>query len=260
MKTKFILLSCGRSGSRVFSSAIGYLMNGASEPYLGEEIFGHNLKQMRKLESFYGANGAAALLQKSFRLQEKQHSQVAVVGVKLKPYVENEMYDDVWRFVKENHVRVIHNRRNGLDVCLSRIKHERYPSLKPHYSASDKMGLKRAREIMGLNVDVPELLRELKTLQQDNEFYEIKIKDLGIPYLSVTYEDLTSGGRIGLYSWKQIVNFLGGVGGDITGDQIEKAMGEYGKTTIKPQSEMILNYDEVVDALTGTVFEKLLNV
>ena len=129
----------------MISSAIGRLMNGESGPNVGREIFGSNGRAMGETKL------AINLLRGSFRWQEKRFPRAKVVGIKWKPYCENKMYDNTWRFVKNNHVRVIHNTRNGLDVHLSRMKHKQYSSLAAHYSESDAEGLSYARNIMGLN-------------------------------------------------------------------------------------------------------------
>jgi LPS sulfotransferase NodH len=139
-------------------------------------------------------------------------------------------------------VRIVHLiRRNALDVVLS----------KEAGAARGSLHAPAGEEVRTVTVHLPtaNLLERLAAHEQDVERAQARFRRLRLPSLEVAYEDLVRDEQRG---FAEIFDFLGVGETDALSSSLQK---------LNPTShaQVIENYDEVRELLTGTRFEPQLH-
>ena len=229
---KFVVMSLGRSGSSAIQDTLRRLtgvephtwhrsrssdQSGLISP--GDEILGSGDKA--DMDAFAGAkcqNRSAILYTvKNFFHRYCEGSNAA--SFKLKPYFEmmpgknaslgiTEPWQELFRWMKSAHVRVIWSSRNPLDVIMSSAKHAM-----SHVSAhcKDHACVAKAEEADShVTLDVESTMVHLRKEYDGKRDTQIRVTldRIQIPYFKATYEDFFCGPHASrLKAWKSAVRF-----------------------------------------------------
>ena len=250
---KFILLSNGRSGSTYINEIlklIFYKKN--SKINLSNEIFGSNTELMKLNKD------PVKIMDNYFKSILSKFNNLYIYGFKWKPYVMDSSYKNIFKYLKENNIKVIVNYRNPLNVIISRIKHLNNPNLKSHYDKNDSKKLSVVRK---LKVMVPtrNLINEIKDIENNMKLYVEFLIEYNISFLEVNYENLCND----LNYWEDIINFLCRNKNEASYYINKKLKNSFKnlnitKTTTMSNIDLITNYKEVSDLLKDTIYSKYL--
>jgi len=158
------------------------------------------------------------------------HNSGMIVGFKLKyrfQYFDN---PDVWEYLLENDVKVIRLfRKNALKTVISRIRHH----------DGDKGGKKTT-------IPVENLIKKIKKWERKKAL--VSLSESFTNKLVICYEDILYDEQA---TFAKILDFLE-VDSNIT------LTSRWNKVTSDNIEEAVTNYDEIVDTLKGTEYERFL--
>jgi hypothetical protein len=222
--TRMVIVGYARTGSN-------YLLDGiTSSPSVRmyHEIFAeHNREPGKDFDKIFS------------RLLRKHEKHIKLVGFKLFYY---HLTEEEWaKFLCHDEFKVIHlTRRNRLRTLLSLEIAMKTDQWKIRAGSNARSGDKR----VSLNAtDLVERIENIQRLEVD-----ARERFKGRPMLEVVYEDLTADPVAG---FQRISEFLGLTDVD-PGKNIHKKQNPEGL------KDLIINFDEVAKALTGTPYEKYL--
>lgn len=268
--TPTILISLGRSGS----SATWQLMSAMTGNYTFQatEDTGSSTGQSVNIfnnvfnQTLDGKCWIQQLLcihqDDSRRRMEEGLSMAGLYGFKWKPYfatfgLENSV--EALRWLSRNpHVKVVHNRRNPLDVLVSRYKHKDR-GVRAHCEVGDNecLALHRNAKPM-LPTRKGRLIIILKDLEEESKHADRLLDELHVPHVDVSYEELYFSRDIAV-EWRRLFSFLGvGPSDDMLTSSELVAHMEHASTSSLSFREKILNYEEVVETVRGTEYEMYL--
>jgi len=262
---KMVLISEGRSGSSATLSAIQMLTH--SPHSFGSEILGSNAEQMAK-------SNPTSIMEAFYRHTCKEHPGAALMGFKLKPYIDFEpggqLREEKWRaafaWLRENNVSVVMNTRNLMDRMISGatydlVRGEMGKHLSPHCTPQDT---KCIDDHLNAHVDMPTGSTLLARLRENRSPRVAKMLHIyNFRHLRVNYEDLfLADSENRSATWRRVVQFLQPERMDvhaISESDVARALNLTAKTSPSHQRDKVTNYDDVVSTLTGTEFEPLLH-
>jgi len=261
-------MAVGRAGSSVTWDTISRLVG---KPNVAYEYTGGSMEKSERF--FQSIDPAIAQQWASLHLCEVQHlSRVegsGIAGFQWKPYFntfrKHPMAFAALQEMSERRnprIRIIYLTRNALDREISNIKHRghiRTNEVPAHCPAGDEECAKK-HAALGTGVFVPtdKLVNHLRQLRaKENEIIDV-LGHVGIKFISIKYEKLYDRGD-NVDEWKRIFRFLErGPTSNLTIQQVHEAF-SMERTSSKSHKDIIANYDEVKQVLTGTEFEQLLH-
>ena len=242
VKTPFFIFFQERSGS----SLLRILLNSHKDIYNDGEIFYCNKSlviqtgRKERAEVYPDANFTRRVLDKIYS-KEKLAS-----GFKFKYPIQYNLYPDVWNYLLKlgKKVRVIFiYRRNALKAVISMQNRKRLVEI----SGKSQIYKNSNVNLCKLDLNVSKAINDMKKRQENDIYFYNKIKKFK-HRLVISYEDL-------FYyrdnTIKKVLDFLG-VPVDLNLREQTK------KITPDNLRDAISNYDELVEALKGTKFEKYL--
>lgn len=173
---------------------------------------------------------------------------------------------NVGRKNPKQRVYVVRNRRNLLDVHLSRVKHQQahkanLTRLPPHCHSGSKWCVSvHARTAKDLEVpDLDNLYETLKKLHIEEDQIDLFLAMWKVPTVHVSYDRLyyPSSQEEGAREWNSIFTLLGRRS-NWTYPEIQSNMEHIPSIKARRHSEFIANFDAMAGALEGTEFEHLL--
>jgi hypothetical protein len=210
------------------------------------EIFGGSPEKMIKIED--------PLAHMLSYLREKQASYPGrTVGFKWKPY-HDAQYKAVWEWVAQNHVRVVYNYRNPLDVLISSSRTHDEDGVY-NCRTGDTKCLKTQLAIK-VDVNVTSIVPKLEELKIEGIELVARLSHHNISYYDITYEEVNHGKMKDRIARVQLLADFIQPGRKINEkifDTKNQYIGHY------HQRETVRNYDELVAALNGTRYAKYLH-
>jgi hypothetical protein len=272
--TPTILISFGCSGS----SATWQLMSAMTGNYTFEatEDTGSSTKKSLDIfnnifnQSLHGKCWIRQLLctrqHHNRQRRDDGQSMAGIYGFKWKPYFvtfgSNKSIEALQWLSHNSHVRVVNNRRNLLDVIISRYKHEDR-SVRSHCTVGDDDCItkhKSAKPTLPTRKG-GRLINILESLEEETNHADQLLDEYNVPHIDVSYEKLYTSHDIAI-EWKRLFTFLG-VGPTSMNDQLTSkeliANMEHAATSSLSFRDKVQNYDEVVNILHGTEYEKYLS-
>lgn len=251
--TRFVLLSTQRSGSTwvvdMLNSHPGVVaytelfIHGASTrtKWAGEKDIEFWQVLVKKEGSPKGRLGRTRLLWDYLGQVYRDRPGVDAVGFKLM-YSQLQVSKPLVPALVLRRPRVVHLvRRNGLDIVLS----------KETGAARGALHARSGEQVAAISVRLPtdDLLERLEAHDRAVEKARRRFQRLRLPYLEIAYEDLV---REQAQGFERIFDFLGVPGTGELSSSLQK---------LNPTSheQVIENYDEVRELLTGTRFEQQLH-
>ena len=246
-ETNFILISYGRSGSTYIINMLKSIFN--QNGVFNRELFGGNSTPMKLISN------PVKTVDDYFNYNIKKYPNNYIYGFKWKPYYLDKNYMNLFSYIKQNNIKIIVNYRNPLHIYVSHVKH-RNNNIKARYNKSDKKQLNMIRSI-SVSLDIKKLLYFMKKYIKTMDNYNNFLDKYNIPHLNICYEDLSNKNK---NSWITIIKFLDN---NLKVDDSFIKKLKYNldnptseKTTVKEDWDLILNYNEVLNSLKGTKFEK----
>lgn len=234
-----IVLSEGRSGSGFLCELISNVA-GAPDDILRNELFGETREEQEKLED-------PLLVAKNYLSEQRKIHSEGIIGMKWKPDVLNDAYQQVWKWMHEEGFLAVHNVRNPLDRCLSMQKHK---SADVPAHCHDKVCAKLGKSVT-YEVDPSAVLTYVKTminwLKEVNDFLD-RAK---VERLDVSYDKLSCG-----TDSSRIADYVVGSGAHTV--TMEDLRTGFEKTSSSRQGEQVTNFKEVQKAFNGTELKHLL--
>ena len=245
-----LVLSKGRSGSSWMCVDIIPSLKPGTPP-LDEEILGRGEENVIALPN--PLEVAQLYLQKRRLLCPNK-----TIGFKWKPAPPTSTHhDELMKWVHENDFPVVHNHRNPLDLVLSVLKHRSDLELFSH--CKTKECVDRHKNIR-VQVNITRMLEHMHRSINEHAERNMQLTRFGIRFIDVYYDDLIyAADERRLSTLQSLIDFIypneGIIGtlSNLDSSQIEI-------TTEYDHSKLILNFDEVVEALRGTSFEKYIHV
>ncbi|KAL3765000.1 hypothetical protein ACHAW5_001850 [Stephanodiscus triporus] len=188
-----------------------------------------------------------------------------IYGFKWKPYRATFGSDksvEALRWLSRNpHVKVIHNRRNPLDVVISRYKH-RDRGVVAHCAVGDDACLELHRNAKPtLRTSGGRLIALIDEIEEESNHADRLLDELRVPHIDVSYEELYFVRDIAI-EWRRVFSFLGvGPSDDrLTSLELVSHM-EHQATSNHSTSiqEKVQNYEEVTETLRGTKYDVYLS-
>ena len=268
--TPTILISFGRSGS----SATWQLMSAMTGNYTFEatEDTGSSTEKSLYIfnnifnQSLHGKCWIQQLLcthQYHNRQRRDDGQSIAgIYGFKWKPYLvtfgSNKSIEALQWLSHNPHVKVVNNRRNPLDVIISRYKHEDR-SVRSHCTVGDDDCLNKHKSAKPtLPTRKGRLINILENLEEETNHADRLLNECNVPHIDVSYEKLYTSYDIAI-EWKRLFIFLGvgPMNDQLTSKELIANM-EHAATSSLSCRDKVQNYDEVVNILHGTEYEKYL--
>lgn len=260
----FVLVSAGRSGSKVIADALEKLTQSEGAT-LSSELFGSSSSQMDHL--------ANPLLQMAVWLHAKcdQHRAAGLIGFKLKPYFEldasGQFADPKWgavmAWLHDHNASVVYSHRNPLDTLISgRTDHmlDKSGTHQAHCRPSD-MACIKAHQVF-VTLEEGERLKEqlARSIARQSRLVAM-FRRYGIRYMHVTYEQLFSAPEeMQLALWRNMTQFLQPHRTvPVSKDALKNARSGTIRVGAPHQEDRVLNYGKVVATLNGTAFQNLLH-
>ena len=247
MQQKHIFISNGRSGTKFINDKIAKIFN-VEYKHVGNEIYGGNSDDMLNIKN-------PVKFTKQFFTK---YPNIKHCGFHWKPYCLNENYLKVFSYIKTNNIKVLINKRNFLDVIISDNKHVNN-DIKAHYK-SNNTSLKKVRNIH-VTLNASTIVSELSNYEKKHAKVIVLLKNNNINYLEIFYDTLKNKKK---RDWIKIIKFLE-PSIDINRKYKTKLLNTLKndtlkKTTIMKHYEIIRNYDDILNALTGTKYEKYIDI
>lgn len=244
-----VVVSTGRGGSTWFCDIVRHT---SSENTAGLllEVLGNNASEMNKV------NNPTKVVVEYLNRQRREHS-TGLVGFKLKPYVDNEAYNDMYQYFAEEEIPVLFLSRNHLDRTISGEKHDEI-NVAAHCKTGDHLEKclekhKRIKPTVSTNQLIKHLDHGVKLIADLEE----KFKKLNVKFLRVSYDIFAFGCEDQkLEILQQILDFLYPKKGKKADMELFRT--EFVATSDRNQSNVVANYPEVVKLLSGTQYESLL--
>jgi hypothetical protein len=159
-------------------------------------------------------------------------------------------------------VKILHNKRNHLDMFISKMKHSLNPEETAHCRVdengeADQACVQKWKDIeANMALPIPNLFQYLGRVSFQSDFVVDMLKYYEIDHVSVTYETLYFSKTA--EEWMRIFRYFGfGPTQNLTLEEVF-ASTQFASTSVKDRSKRMSNYDEVVAALTGTRYEEFL--
>ena len=164
----------------------------------------------------------------------------------------------MFSYIKTNNIKVIINKRNFLDVIISINKHLNN-DINAHYRSNDN-SLKKVRNIH-VTLNASTIVSQLSNYEKMHAKVIGLLKNNNINYLEIFYDTLKDKKR---RDWIKIIKFLE-PSININREYKTKLLNTLKndilkKTTIMKHYEIIRNYDDILNALTGTKYEKYIDI
>jgi len=242
-----IVVSAGRSGSKVLADTIGALTHSHN---LGNELPGSSSSRQKKF--FDEGKGLESIIQ-YLCLKQRENPEDSFIGFKWKPYyLQGDKFAEAWRWLESSNAKVLYSTRNMLDVLISNTMHELH-SLPAHCAKNDTSCMtKRINISVALNV---------KTLQQTLERKKTKRvqveKLIKVAHGNFFSFDKLFHGSSRLVEWKRLFTYLN-QNFTLTQQDVDAAA-TFSATTSYKQLEKVKNYNEVEQVLQDTEFAELLH-
>ena len=268
--TPTILISFGRSGS----SATWQLMSAMTGNYTFEatEDTGSSTEKSLDIfnnifnQSLHGKCWIQQLLcTHQFHNRQRRDDGQSIAGIygfKWKPYLvtfgSNKSIEALQWLSHNPHVKVVNNRRNPLDVIISRYKHEDR-SVRSHCTVGDDDCLNKHKSAKPtLPTRKGRLINILENLEEETNHADRLLNECNVPHIDVSYEKLYTSYDIAI-EWKRLFTFLGvgPMNDQLTSKELIANM-EHAATSSLSFRDKVQNYDEVVNILHGTEYEKYL--
>eukprot|EP00559_Dactyliosolen_fragilissimus_P005749 CAMPEP_0184856490 /NCGR_PEP_ID=MMETSP0580-20130426/1675_1 /TAXON_ID=1118495 /ORGANISM="Dactyliosolen fragilissimus" /LENGTH=250 /DNA_ID=CAMNT_0027351561 /DNA_START=302 /DNA_END=1054 /DNA_ORIENTATION=+ len=249
-------MALGRSGTESTWQIIGRL-TGKETPSV--EYTGSNTKES---VSFFKNQIGTKWLTEYMCILQNTYSDASVVGFKWKPHSES-FYSpasqaglELMSILVKPQIKVVRSRRNPLNVYISRRKHSSTDKPSAHCDKNNTKCLnKHLQTGKGIKIDLEDMYQTMNKITENENGIDANLKKLKVPHILVSYEKLYK--TDDAEEWMRIFRFLGkGPTKDLTKEMVNDSM-KYVATT-NPQNVSISNYDEVVNFLKGTKFEKLI--
>lgn len=271
--TPTILISLGRSGS----SATWQLMSAMTGNYTFEVTEDTGSSTAKSLDIFnnifnqslHGKCWIQTLLcNHQYHNRQRRDDGLSIAGIygfKWKAYHvtfgSNKSIEALQWLSHSPHVKVVNNQRNLLNVIISRYKHEDR-SVRSHCTVGDDDCLTKHKNAKPtLPTRKGRLINILESLEEETNHADQLLDIHNVPHVDVSYEKLYTSHDIAI-EWKRVFSFLG-VGPLVRNDQLTsvalKAKMEHASTSSLSFRDKVQNYDEVVDILHGTKYEKYLS-
>ena len=248
--SQFILLSNGRSGTGFICSTIGLFFD--TQDSIEVELFGSDINEMKKTKE------PLKKMDNYFKHLVQKFPNDIIYGFKWKPYVMDSNYIKLFSYIKKNQIKIIFNYRNPLDIFLSTSRIKQSHTKCYHYKYNSKAVIWN-RNIKIL-LPVKDLIKKLDMYENRLIMYEKLLIENEINYMKVKYEDLSNKN---IHKWEELLNFLK-PNSIKSNDQRNKLINildnpKYIKVSNKSHINTISNYEEVLNTLKNTKFEKYLN-
>jgi len=248
MQHKHILISNGRSGSAFINEKIATIFNVEYHKHVGIELYGSNYNKLLKTKN-------PVKMSKQFF---NKYPNIKHIGFQWKPYILNKTYLKVLPYIKTNNIKVLINKRNWLDVILSESKRVNN-DIKSHYKSNNKQFQKALNIRVTLNAST--IISQLVAREKRYAEVIVLLKNNNINYLEIFYDTLKKKKQ---RDWIKIIKFLD-PSIDINRKYKTKLRetlknDRFKKTTIMKHYEIITNYDDILNALIGTEYEKYIDI
>lgn len=243
MSNKFILISCGRSGSTFISSTLANIFN-TEYNKIGYELFGSDICEVKKLK-----NPKQKMIEHFETYKNNKY-----IGFQWKPYNLDEKYIKVLNYVKKNNIKIILNYRNPLHVFVSKSKHRQY-KIKAHYKKNETTDLQKVREIK-VTLDIEKLLEYIKYQNETiNTVKTLLIKN-NINFVIINYEDLSNKNIVKWFDILKLINPKENIEKTKLLEILDNPI--YEKTTTNTYDKIIRNYTEVKQVLIENNYADLI--
>lgn len=246
--TKFIILTSQRSGSAWLVSMLNKLngVSAYSELFLnrkrkiGEKKWDSDFARPRFLES--KPSGLAVRPFSVFSYLDQVFSESGVVGFKLM-YSQLQAHPEILLYVMRHRVRVVHLiRRNHLNVEISR-------ALVRARDQAHAVTNEGEPELVRVTLDPETLIGRLKDLRRNINLIRRFLRVFRLNHIEIAYEDLATDAAV-------FSEIFGWLGLDHRGDVPESNLVQIRRGG---HADVLLNYDEIRQALSGTRFANLLD-
>lgn len=242
-----VIMSNGRGGSTWFCDVIKHTSSRNSAGLL-LEVLGNDAEEMKKV-----GNPTKKVVE-YLNHQRREHP-TGLVGFKLKPYVDSEEYDQLYRYFSNHSIPVLLLVRNHLDREISHEKHDEV-KVQAHCLKSDTKCIHKHMKVK-TTVDVKHLLQVLETSEKEAIELELKLDKLAVHFLRVSYDEFGFGCEDRkLEILQRILEFL--YPGKAEKASIKLMRTKFEATSDRNQSNVVANYPDVVNTLKGTKYEALL--
>ena len=275
--TPTILISLGRSGSSATWQLMSAMMG--NHTFEATEDTGSSTEKSLDIfnnifnQSLHGKCWIRQLLcthqHHNRQRRDDGQSMAGIYGFKWKPYFitfgSNKSIEALQWLSHNSHVKVVNNRRNLLDVVISRYKHED-GSVRSHCTVGDDDCLTKhesARPTLPTRKN--RLINILESLEEETNHADRLLDEYNVPHIDVSYERLYTSRDIAV-EWNRLFAFLGvgpassSMKNDhrLTSEELIANM-EHAATSSLSLRDKVQNYDEVVNILHGTEYEKYLS-
>ena len=258
-----ILISLGRSGSTPTWEVMGGLSGLRTKSV---EYTGKNGAESGKF--FKSKSGYTWMTNLLCKYQTK-YPTAGIVGFKWKP--SEAIYTppaiEGLKKIAALGIKVVRNRRNLLDVIISRTKHGILTESKhllhrrAHCPIGDMncLGLHQ-NATTNLIFDPKELLMKLRALNDKENRVDQHLIELDVPHVNVMYDELYyPESTCSTEEWMKVFQFIGvGPTSNLTMTDVQGAMNWSATTSSRNHRKTIGNYDEIAKILKDTEFENLL--
>lgn len=254
-----ILMALGRSGSSVTWDTMARLTGDTNVAY---EVTGGNQTKSRHFFDSINPNvGSSWPIERLCFIQKRVISQTShsgIAGFQWKPYkdVFNHYYSQGALEEISKHqdpfIRVIYLTRNVID---RRQRHQGFIRTKevPHHCTAGDDECVQKHKKRSKNVILPtgqDLIHHIDHALAHDEYVKKKMSRAGVKYLHVSYEKLFHTNTAA--EWMKIFQFLKrGPAANLTIDMVRETFSMV-STSSRKHKEMISNYDEVKETLSGT--------
>lgn len=246
-----LVLSRGRSGSGYLMRVINNVAD-TNEPHaIAGELFDQKHGSMETMTN------PTKFLRQYLKDRRLEIGKGKFIGSKWKPYVDNEYFDKCWMYVAHMHWPVIYSHRNPLDVVISTAKHAAN-TLPPHCKVGDTTCVETYQNTK-VDIDIEAAIAEVRfELNQTNHLRE-KIRNFGVRFTELTYEQLVYGSeQERLAHLQRVADFF------LPPSSRRKVVMKDFETGIEMtgsynQSQFVRNYDELHKAFESTPFKHLLH-
>ena len=286
--TPMVILSLGHSASTVTALRLAKLTgSGDGNPLGSERVTGsglHPTSNRSKWTTNRALRSETPVHDIHAYFCAKQRERTAgLVGFKWKPLVLEGEWDDAFRWLGDHReVRVVHLRRNPLDVMISGVKHGSSMCLPdvargmyvpgvsaawhppPSGDSPRRLHCTTNDEHCGLltkkvNLTVECVLPYLDANRADAENVAGKLGDYGANYQDFSYFELYEAPEPQVVeAWRRLLRFLGVAAWEVSHDDVVGAS-DLVETTPYAQAETVLNYEEVAARLAPTAYAHLLH-
>ena len=293
--TPMVILSLGHSASTVTALRLAKLTgSGDGNPLGSERVTGsglHPTSNRSKWTTNRALRSETPVHDIHAYFCAKQRERTAgLVGFKWKPLVLEGEWDDAFRWLGDHReVRVVHLRRNPLDVMISGVKHgssmclpgaseapgpyrDGMPTLSVKWEPSSSGEAPRrlgahcttadehcASLEKKVNLTVECILPFLDASRADAELLLGKLDDYGANYQDFSYFELYEAPEPQIVeAWRRLLRFLGVAAWEVSHGDVVGAS-DLVETTPYAQAETVLNYEEVAARLAPTAYAHLLH-